>query len=54
MNICKKLRVYVVNRKLKKLNRELTSVSDIKGFLKLENRRLDLLAKINKIRGIKK
>lgn len=51
---CKRLRIYLTNRKLKKINKQLTVVPDIKNFLVLENQRLDLIGKINKIKGKKK
>lgn len=54
MNIIKKARVFLVNRKLKKINKDLLGVQDIKNFLVLENKRLDLLDKIYKIKGKKK
>lgn len=54
MNIIKKIRVFIVNRKVKKLNEKLVKVKDLKKFLKLENQRLDLLDKIRTIKGKKK
>lgn len=51
---CKRLRIYLANRKLKKINKQLTIVPDIKNFLVLENERLDLMAKVNKLKGKKK
>jgi hypothetical protein len=50
---CKKFRKFLINRKLKKLNKELVNVPDIKQFLVLENKRLDLMEKINKINRVK-
>lgn len=52
--LCKRLRIYLINRKLKKINKQLTVVPDIKNFLILENERLDIVGKINKLKGKKK
>ena len=49
--LCKKIKLYFVNRKLKKLNQNIANAPDIKSFLKLENLRLDLIGKVNKIKG---
>lgn len=47
--IVKKIKCYFVNRKIKSLNRQLTQVPDIRSYLRLENERLDLITKLNKI-----
>jgi len=46
---CKSIKRYMLNRKIKKLNKSLTAVPDIKSYLVLENKRLDLMAKLNKV-----
>lgn len=45
----KKFKKYLINRKLRKLSKELVSAQDIKSYLVLENKRLDLIMKLNKI-----
>jgi hypothetical protein len=45
----KRLKRYLINRKLKKLNKALVGAQDIKSYLVLENQRLDLITKLNKI-----
>ena len=53
MLFSKRLKRYLINRKLKKMNKDLASAKDIKSYLAVENKRLDLIMKLNKI-GVKK
>lgn len=46
----KSFRRFLINRKLKKLNESLLNVPDIKTYLIMENKRLDLITKLNKVR----
>lgn len=49
MIFTKRFKKYLINRKLKKLSKELVGTQDIKSYLVLENKRLDLIMKLNKI-----
>lgn len=49
MIFTKRFKKYLINRKLKKLSKALVGAQDIKSYLVLENQRLDLMTKLNKI-----
>ena len=49
MLFSKRLKRYLINRELKKINKDLEKAQDIKSYLVVENKRLDLMMKLNKI-----
>ena len=51
MKLCTRFKIYCINRKIKKLNNKISKSKEIKEWLLVENKRLDLLHKINKIKG---
>lgn len=53
MLFSKRLKRYLINRELKQINKDLEKAQDIKSYLVVENKRLDLMMKLNKI-GAKK
>lgn len=53
MRLCTKFKIYFINRKIKKLNNQISKSKEIKDWLVIENKRLDLLGKVSKIKGKK-
>lgn len=49
MLFSKRLKRYLINRELKQINKDLEKAQDIKSYLVFENKRLDLMMKLNKI-----
>ena len=53
MGLYTRFKIYCINRKIKKLNNRISRSREVKDWLVVENERLDLINKINKIKGKK-